>query len=654
MFIGVKRDTVPLTPNVNIKGEGLAIMNEEFAKKWDAGVHFAVTILSVTLCVFEMYTAFWGLLPGMQQTALHYALVAAIGFLLNPISKEGKLWGRLLDALLAAVIIACMMYIFVNNVPIMLRFAQVDKVSNLQLALGTITTLMVIELTRRTLGWALPIIALIFVAYAFVGPHLGGVLYYRGISFERFIEQMYLTTTAIFGEPMKISATYVFLFVLFGAFLEISGAGEFFMEISKSMVGRFRGGPGLMAVISSALMGTISGSAVANVATTGSFSIPMMQRSGYENNYAGGVVAVASAGGQILPPVMGSAAFIMAEYLGVTYGDIIRFAAIPAILYFAAVFIQVYFTARKENLQGTPASEIKKAIPVLLESGYLALPLLGIIYMLVSGYSAMRSGFIGIILIVAFSALKKKTRIGPKKILKAMLSAGKSIIAVASACACAGIIISVVSFSGLGLKFSSAVLALSNNILSLALVFTMLSSIVLGMGLPTTASYIIQATLTAPALITLGLLPIQAHLFVFYFACIAVITPPVALAAYTAAPMCGGNAVTVGMKAFKLGITAFIIPFLFAYRPELLLIGSAGGILLQVTVASICCCSLAIGLTGWCFGDVSLPLRALMVVNAIFFIIPSFITDVTGTVILIVLIIIQRIMQGRGHKSLTV
>lgn len=629
-------------------------MEESRMDRWmSVFVRFLITAASAGLSVVEMYTAYFGVLPGMRQVAMHMGFVLSIGFLVHqPFKKKATLF-TFLNILCAALMIISMLYIYINNKEILRRLPQIDEVTNVQLVFGIITLLLILELTRRTLGWALPVIAILFIIYAFTGQYFSGVLYYKGVTLPRFIEQMYLTFTGIFGEPITISATYVFLFVLFGSFLDASGAGTFFMEFSKSLVGKYRGGPGLMAVVSSALMGTISGSAIANVATTGVFTIPLMKKTGYEKNFAGAVEAVASTGGQILPPVMGAGAFIMAEYVGIPYKDVIMAALIPAVLYFFTVFIQVYFEARRLDLPGTQENEIRKTGSVIRESGYLALPLLAIIIMLVSGYSAMRAGFWGVLLIIAVSAFKKETRMGIKKIYKAMEGAAMSIISVASACCCAGIIICVIRITGLGLKFSSAIMSLSGGNLALALVLTMLSSLILGMGLPTTASYIIQATLTAPALINMGLLPIQAHLFVFYFACIAVITPPVALAAYTAAPICGGNAVTVGIKAFQLGLAAFIVPFAFAYGPQLLLIGTAGDVLLAVVTSLIGCTALAMALSGWGYGKIPIILRGMMFIAALCMVIPGMKSDLIGGALILIFAVVQISAAKCNRESAT-
>ena len=595
----------------------------------------AITIASVLLCLFAFYTGYFGALPGMQQTVVHFGLAAFLGFLVFSPFKNPTKYDTLINWTLSLAILASMVYLFVYDEPISMRMAQIDDVTMLEYAFGIIALLLTLELARRTLGPVLPMISVIGIIYINVAPHLSGVLYYKGMPFYRFIEQVYLTTNGIMGDPLMICSTFVFMFVLFGAFLDASGAGEFFMDLSKSLVGKYRGGPGLMAVVSSAMMGTISGSSVANVATTGAFTIPLMKKTGYPNEFAGAVEAVASTGGQILPPVMGAGAFIMSEFIGIPYHTIIKCAFIPALLYFYSVFMQVYLEARRLNLSGTPASEVKRISTVFRESGYAAIPLVTIIYLLVSGYSELRSGLIGVFVTLLVSMFKQSTRMSLRKIVETMSSASERIVPIAAACACAGIVICIIRISGLGLKFSSAVIELSGGNLALALVLTMISSLVLGMGLPVTASYIIQASLTAPALVNMGLLPIQAHLFVFYFSCMADITPPVALAAFTAAPLCGGNATKVGFTAWRLGLAAFIVPYAFVYGPSLLLIGdSVLDIAVTLVTAIAGCTVMAVALIGWFGNRVPLLLRCVLMIGALMLIIPGIRTDLAGVAII--------------------
>ena len=601
--------------------------------------HIAVMTSGVLLCLFSFYTGYFGALPGMQLPVVHYGLVAFLGFLVFDTWKKKTVLTEIINWLFSIMILISMIYLFIYDEEISMRMVQIEDVSTGALVLGTITLILTLELARRTLGPVLPMISVIGIIYMFLAPNLSGVLYYKGMPFYRFIEQLFLTTNGIMGDPLVICATYVFMFVIFGAFLDASGAGEFFMDISKTLVGRYHGGPGLMAVVSSALMGTISGSSVANVATTGAFTIPLMKKTGYKNEFAGAVEAVSSTGGQILPPVMGAGAFIMSEFIGMPYHTIIKCAAIPALLYFFSVFVQVYLEARKLNLKGADISEIKPAKQVFRETGYCAIPLITIIYLLVSGYSELRSGLIGVAVTILISMIKPQTRMSIHKIAETMQSASERIVSIAAACACAGIVICIIRVTGLGLKFSSAVIELSGGNLAFALVLTMCSSLVLGMGLPVTASYIIQASLTAPALVNMGLMPIQAHLFVFYFSCMADITPPVALAAFTAAPLCGGNATKVGFTAWRLGLAAFIVPYAFVYGPALLLIGDdITSVFIALVTAVMGCSVMAVALIGWLKVKVNPIIRIALMVGALGLIVPGVKTDLIGVAIIVVML----------------
>ena len=606
-----------------------------------------VTISAVSLCVFHLYTAFFGVVPGYGQAAFHLLFVFIIGFFLQGKVESKGLVYKTTTFLLMIGCVASLGYIIINNVEILHRVVRVSPISTVQVVLGVILVVGTLELTRRTLGPILPIIVILFIVYAFVGRYIPGMFSHRGTTFPRFVETLYLTFDGIFGEAVRISSTFIIVFVLFGGFLEVSGGGGFFTNFSKSLVGRFRGGPGLMAVVASALMGTIQGSAVSNVVTTGVFTIPLMKKIGYEKNYAGAVETVASAGGQILPPVMGAGAFIMAEYTGVPYSGVIKHALFPALLYFFAVFLQVYFEGRRLNLPNIPKDEIPGLKGVLIKEGYLSLSLVAIIVFLMMGYSPMRSGLYGTITAWVLSLMKKESRMGIKKILVAMHSAATAIVPVAIACASAGIVIAVIRLTGLGLKFSSTILSLAGGNLILALILTMTAALVLGMGLPTTAAYIILAALSAPALIQLGLLPIQAHLFIFYFACISTFTPPVALAAFAAAPICGGNPFVVSIKAVRLGLVAFIVPFIFAGNTTILLIGSPIDILLAVPTAIMGAVALAIGLSGWLWGRLNILIRVCFLVSSLTMMIPGGMTDIIGLAIFIAAMLMQRAIVRR-------
>lgn len=607
-----------------------------------------ITIAAVFLTVFQLYTALKGVRPGFSQFSLFLLPIMFVGYFTHHTFEKGRVIVRVIVGILALGSFISLFYITINNRDLMLlRLPQVTPLTTVQLVLGIVFLVCILDLTRRLLGWALVVVVLVFIGYGLSGPVFGSLLYHRGITFSRFIEQIYLTFNGIFGDPLYVCATFVFLFVLFGALLEKGGGGEFFIEFSKSLVGKYRGGPGLMVVVSSALVGTINGSAVANVVTTGVFTIPLMKRVGYDKNYAGAIEAVASTGGQILPPIMGAAAFMMAEYLGVPYTTIIKHAVIPSILYFLAVFLQVFLEARRLGLASLSKEEIPNWRNVLLKGGVMLIPLIVIIVFLVRGYSPMRAGFYGIVSTFVCSFFNKANMLGPKKLLSATISAAKTIAPVACACASAGVIIAVIRFTGIGLKFSSVVLSLSQGNLFFALVLTMCTSLILGMGLPTAAAYIIQAALNVPALIQLGLLPIQAHMFIFYFACISAITPPVAIAAFAAASISGGKPMVTSIKAVKLGVVAFIVPYMFAYGPGILLIGTTLEIIQSFCTSVIGVLVLAWALTGWLGTVLHKVLRLILFAAALLLMHQGGITDLIGLGLAIIVVIHQRLPYNR-------
>lgn len=626
----------------------------ETGKRWsyEKAINVLTKCLGVCMSLFHLYTAYFGSLTGTRQTATHLLFVALI-FLLPYEAKNPKYkWPvRISNLVLCAGFLASLLYNIIFNETLMKRMMQVDPVTPVQLVLGLILIVCLLILTKRTLGMAMPIIAVVFIVYAFTAKYMPGILYYKGISVSRFVEQMYLMFQGIFGEALNSSATFIVLFCVFGSFLQVSGGGQFFMDLAKSIVGRFRGGPGMMTVISCALMGTISGSAIANTAATGVFTIPFMRKSGYEKTFAGATVAVAATGAMIMPPVMGAGAFVMSEYLGISYGEVCMYAVVPAVLFYTAVFLQTYLEARKHNLQGIPKEEIEPIMSVIKRGGHLAIPLLVIIVMLIMGFSAMRAGFWGIVSVFVVSWFRKETRMTPKKLLNALHLGAKSSISVAVACACAGIIIGVLRFSGLGVKFTSAIMSISGGNVLIALMLTMVASIILGMGIPPTAVYVMQAALTAPALVQLGLLPIQAHMFIFYFSCMAGITPPVAICAYTAAPMCESNPAKVGYKAFALALSSFVVPYVFAFGSGVLLIGSFFDVTTSILSCILGIVMVAIAVVGWCGHKMNPILRGLLLAAALFLMFQGLASDLIGMAAGVVILLLHfTVFKKRGGQ----
>ena len=486
------------------------------------------------------------------------------------------------------------------------------------------------------------IVVLAFLAYAFAGPYMPGVLSHRGLTPNQLIGHLYFTTEGIFGIPLGVSSTFIFLFILFGAYLECTGLGKFFIDIANAIAGWASGGPAKVAVISSAFMGTVSGSSVANVAGTGSFTIPMMKKLGYRKEFAGAVEAASSTGGQLMPPVMGAAAFLMAEFVGVPYIEVVEAAIIPAILYFAGVWLGVHLEAKRTNLKGIPRDQLPKAWVIFKERGHLAIPLIVIVYLLVTGYTPMRAALVAIVLSIAVSCLRKNTRISVKDVVKGLESGARGVLGVAIACASAGIIIGVVTKTGVGLKLASGLLALSGGYLLPTMFFTMVTSLVLGMGVPTTANYVITSTIAAPALLQLGVPTLAAHMFVFYFGIIADVTPPVALAAYAASGISGGKPLMTGVNASKLAIAAFIIPYVFVMSPELLMINAtAGGLLMAVVTAILGMVGVSSSLIGYLADKSTMLERVMQFVSGILMIIPGTLTDIPGFILFLIVVFLQ-------------
>lgn len=517
----------------------------------------------------------------------------------------------------------------------------------------SIILLLLLEGTRRIYGMILPTVAIVFLLYCHFGQYFSGGLGHSGYSWKKTISYM-LGYEAVFGSPMNASATMVFLFMVFGAFLTFSGAGPFFIDLAMSLAGSKRGGPAKVAVISSALFGTVSGNSVANVVSTGAFTIPLMKSVGYKPKFAAAVEATASSGGQIMPPILGSAAFIMAELIGAPYSEIMLASIIPALLYFFTVFLMVDIEAAKNNLTGVAKEELPKR-KYVLQNLYMLLPLVVLtIVMTVLNQSAIRAASWGILSCIIVYIIKNR-KFSLKEILDAMADGAKSACGMICACGTAGIVVGVLNMTGAGIKFASFVVEVANGHRLVALILTMIASLILGMGLPTSASYIICAAVAAPALIDMGLTAIQAHMFVFYFACISAITPPVAMAAYAGATISGSKPMEVGFTACKLGICAFIVPFMFCYAPTLLWKGAAGDIIVTIITALIGATMLSYGLQRYA-GCFSLPLgiipACILIASALLMIIPGTVTDLIGIagacVVLIPLFLKRRHMQKKA------
>ena len=600
-----------------------------------------VSALAIAFSVFQLYTAVFGVLDAQLQRAVHLGFGLALVYLLYPTrstwSKNGAHPFNLLLAFLGA---AAPAYIVIEYRELVLR---AGTVSDLDFAVGLVGVLLVIEATRRIVGIPMVCVVLLFLFYAFFGPYMPGALAHRGLTPQQLVGHLFFTTEGIFGIPLGVSSTFIFLFILFGAYLESTGLGRFFIDLANAVAGWASGGPAKVAVLSSGLMGTVSGSSVANVAGTGSFTIPMMKKLGYDKEFAGAVEAAASTGGQLMPPVMGAAAFLMAEFVGLPYIEIVKAAIIPAVLYFAGVWLGVHFEAKRKNLKGLSRDELPKAWDILRERGHLAIPLLVIIYLLVSGYTPMRAALFAIVLSILASSLRASTRMKPIDIVKGLEAGAKGILGVLVACASAGIIIGVVTKTGIGLKLASALLSFAGGLALPTMFFTMITALLLGMGVPTTANYVITSTIAAPALVQMGIPVLAAHMFVFYFGIIADVTPPVALAAYAGAAISGGNALRTGVNASKLAIAAFIIPYIFVLSPVILMIDATPAALVTTLVTAIIgMVAISSSLIGYLIADMRLWERVILFAGGLLMVIPGAVTDLTGLAVFLFCAALQK------------
>lgn len=600
-----------------------------------------VAAIAICFSLFQLYTGLFGVLDAQLQRSVHLGFGLVLIFLLYPSRKRwlNRRFPHPLDMALAVLGGAAPAYLIVEYHELVLR---AGNISGTDFAVGLLGVLLVIEAARRVVGIPMVSVVLTFLAYAFAGPYIPGILGHRGVTLEQLVGHLFYTTEGIFGIPLGVSSTFIFLFILFGAYLESTGLGHFFIDIANAIAGWARGGPAKVAVLSSGLMGTVSGSSVANVAGTGSFTIPMMKKLGYDRNFAGAVEAAASTGGQLMPPIMGAAAFLMAEFVNVPYMEVVKAATIPAILYFLGIWLGVHFEARRKNLRGIPRTELPKTSSILRERGHLALPLVVIIYLLVAGYTPMRAALVGIFMSIVAAMLRANTRMTAAQIVQGLVDGAKGVLSVLAACAAAGIIIGVVTKTGVGMKMGSFLLDLSGGMFLPILFFTMLTSIILGMGVPTTANYVITSTIAAPALMDFGVPALAAHMFVFYFGIIADVTPPVALAAYAGSAISGGNALKTGVNASKLAIAAFLIPYMFVMSPAMLMIDADALSIVWILITAILgMVALSSSMIGYFIVKESAWERIAFALGGLLLIKPGTVTDVTGVAIVAALIAYQ-------------
>ena len=618
--------------------------DEKVARSLTGKVAIAASAIAVALALFQLYTAYAGAFPDLIQRSIHIGLSMVLGFMMYAATDRSPR-DRLSIPDLLFVVLGAMVctYAAINYDRIVMN----PGISNqIDLLFGVIATLLVLEMTRRILGWILPFIAILTVIYAYVGPYLPDLFAHRGFGTEYILETLYMSTSGIWGNVTGVSATIMAGFLIFGSLLFYTGGGETFVDLAKALAGRSYGGPAKVSCISSALFGTISGSAVANVVVDGVFNIPLMKKLRYRPEFAAAVEATASTGGQIMPPVMGAGAFIMAEFISTPYLKIALAATIPALLYYLGVAASVHFGARKDGLEKIPRELIPSVKTTLPKSAPLFVPVALLIYLLTSGWDPTTSVFwatttsaaIYLAGIRSMAMLRERTI----NLVKALEAGGKSIVLIAALCACAQIVIGMFNLTGLGVKISEMVIGLSMGIEFLALFFTMVVCLILGMGLPTTAAYVLAASVAGPALIKLGVAPIAAHLFIFYFAIISAITPPVCAAVYAAAAIARSNWLATGWMAVRMGLAGFIVPFLFIYSPSLLFIGSPLETLWSSLVSTVGVIALA-GVAMGYFGDRSRWYETLLLtVGAFCLMKPGLITDLIGLVLVPAIYLYQR------------
>ena len=598
---------------------------------WHYPLELLICLLAISLSVYHMFVAYAGSLEAHAFRSTHLAFVLVLCFLMRPLGRKNwtdpkNAWFAV-DLLCAVLTIAVQVYVLWDLEEFIFRRGDL---TNLDIYVGTIFMGLMLEATRRAVGWAMVIIAGFFLFQTAFSDHFFGIFYGPPSSWFTMMDYLFMRENGIYGIPTMVMATYIFLFILFGAILVRSGAGRFFINVAMALTGGKIGGPAKASVVSSCLMASVSGSAVANVVTTGSFTIPLMKRIGYKPYFAGAVEACASSGGQIMPPVMGAAAFVIAEFLNVPYLKVALAGLFPALIYFFSIFVMVHFEARKLNLATVSRDELPNLKEELKRGGHLFISIAVIIVLLVVGYTPMFAAFWAIISIFFLSSIRKETRMSPADIFSALEEGARLAVPVSIACAAAGIIIGCVFVSGVGLKFTNALVSIAGGHLWIVLILAMLASLVLGMGLTTTAVYITLAALVIPAIVQMGVAPMAGHLFAFYFGLVSAITPPVALASFAAAGIAGSNPMQTGVHSFRLGIAKYILPFVFVFAPGMVFVGTWNEIVLSIVGGFAGIYALTITTEGWLMSRVNWGVRIMAAICALFFFVPGLKTTVLG------------------------
>jgi TRAP transporter 4TM/12TM fusion protein len=621
-------------PPVIVSDEKLATTPGRVALRW------LINAIAIAMSLYHMYVAAFGPPEAIIFRGTHLLFALTLVFLLYPLKPRGAAAWRSVDLVLLALGYGFVLHIFTNYEYFINRIIYIDDLTIADKFYAVAAVAIVLEATRRVIGLALPLTAAAFLIYA-IG--------FTRITPQVLMEQLYFSTEGIFGSTLGVSASYVMLFVLFGSFMERSGTGQLFMDFSMSLTGHTAGGPGKVAIVSSALFGTVSGSAVANVMVDGPITIPLMKRTGFRPPFAAAVEAVASTGGQIMPPVMGAAAFVMAEFLAVPYAQVALWAAIPALLYYVSLFFAVHFDAKRYKLAGVPKSELPRFLKVMAVRGHLFVPIFVVLIGLILGYSAPLCALAGALTCIPMALLRASTRggIGWRNIFDALVDGARNTLSVAMACACAGIVIGCVTITGLGITFTEIVIVLAQSSLIAALMLTAMAGIVLGMGMPTTPSYIVMVSLLVPAIIKLGAIAPAAHMFAFYFAILSAITPPVALAVFAASGLAKSDLWATGWQAMRIAAPTYIVPFMFIYEPSLMLIGDWFESLTSSVAAVIGVMCLAAGLQGYLLREARWWERAVLVVAALLLIKPGYISDAIGLVLLASVLFSQKLAPAK-------
>ncbi len=622
---------------------------ESNTRIWEGKPAVIVRAIMVIFSLYCIYSTLFSVAALERRLTAFLALVVVMGYLTYPASKHHVRHNYIpwYDIVIMIVGAACFLYFCLGYDAIIAKLTSASRIKPFQIYIGIIGILILMELCRRCVG--LPILCVVGVLLIYT--------FSTGLSVKRLMYTLFYTTSGVLGTPVQVCAKYIVVFIIFGAFLERTGIAAFFIDVANALVGGFSGGPAKVAVISSALCGMVSGSSVGNTVTTGSVTIPMMKKTGYKGEFAGAVEAAASTGGQIMPPIMGAAAFLMAEYMNVTYAEVALRAILPAVLYFTGIFVAVHLEAKKLGLKGIDRAELPK-LSKLWKKLYLLLPLVVLVYLVTTNTRTMQfSASIAILFAIVVSLFDKDNRITFNKLLEALEAGGKSTVTIAVACSMAGLISGCITATGLASKLISAVVSISSSVTVIdptmvALFLTMICCIVLGMGVPTTANYCIMASTCAPILITIGVPKIAAHFFVFYFGIVADITPPVALAAYAGSAIAKSNPMKTGVTATKLAIAAFIVPYIFCMNPAMLLIDVTALGIVQIIITSLCgLIGVAAALEGYLCAQMHPVVRVISAVGGLLMMDPGSLTDIVGIALLAGVFVWQKIKEKRSLKT---